>query len=97
LSTARAYAAALAAVNRIIGSTPCDDRRVKVNTPLGEYPFEYRGIERRGRTVVISGTVAGLESSVNLGGEDLAAVIKPLALPLAAAVVGALLLLRARR
>jgi len=70
---------------------------MKVNTPLGEYPFEYRGFERRGRTVVISGTVAGLESSVVLDKGDLVAAIKPFALPLAATAVGALLLLRARR
>jgi hypothetical protein len=76
---------------------PCEDRRVKVNTPLGEYPFEFRGIERRGATLAISGTVAGLESSAVLGREDLAAAVKTLALPLGLAALAALALGLARR
>jgi hypothetical protein len=47
---------------------------VKVGTPLGEYPFEFRRIERRGATVVVVGTVAGLESTVVLEAADLRAV-----------------------
>ena len=70
---------------------------MKVNTPLGEYPFEFRGIERRGRTLVISGTVAGLESSAVLGHEDLTAAAKALAPALGVAVLAALALRRARR
>ena len=67
---------------------------MKVNTPLGQYPFEFRRIERRGATLVIVGTVAGLESSVVLGREDLLAVARPL-VPVVA--LGALVLLRGRR
>jgi hypothetical protein len=63
---------------------------VKVNTPLGEYPFEFRGIQRRGKTIVISGTVAGLESSAVLGRDDLAAAVKALAPALALAAAAAL-------
>jgi hypothetical protein len=70
---------------------------VKVNTPLGEYPFEFRGIERRGGTLVISGTVAGLESSAVLGEEDLAAVAKVVAPALGALTLAALAVRRARR
>ena len=69
---------------------------MKVNTPLGEYPFEFRGIERRGGTLVISGTVAGLQSSAVLGKEDLAAAAKVAAPPLAALALAALALRRAR-
>lgn len=46
--------------------------QVKVGTPLGEYPFEFRRIERRGGGVAVVGIVAGLESSVVLDREDLA-------------------------
>jgi hypothetical protein len=70
---------------------------VKVNTPLGEYPFEFRGIERRGATLVISGTVAGLESSAVLGRDDLAAAARALAPALALTAVAAILVCRARR
>lgn len=70
---------------------------MKVNTPLGEYPFEFRGIERRGGTLVISGTVAGLESSAVLGEEDLAAVAKVVAPALGALTLAALAVRRARR
>jgi hypothetical protein len=70
---------------------------VKVNTPLGEYPFEFRRIEWRGPTLVIGGTVAGLESSVVLGREDLTAALKKLAPPLGLVALAALALRRARR
>jgi hypothetical protein len=43
---------------------------VKVGTPLGEYPFEFRRVERRGNSIAIVGIVAGLESSVVFGAED---------------------------
>jgi hypothetical protein len=68
---------------------------VKVGTPLGEYPFEFRRIERRGSGVVLVGLVAGMESSVVLGPEDLRAALRRFGLPLAA--VGLLLALRRRR
>jgi hypothetical protein len=44
---------------------------VKVGTPFGEFPFEYRRVERRGGEIVVVGTVAGLESTVVFGREDL--------------------------
>jgi hypothetical protein len=69
---------------------------MKVNTPLGEYPFEFRRIERRGATLVISGTVAGLESSAVLGKEDLTAAVKVAAPALGALALAALALRRAR-
>ena len=67
---------------------------VRVGTPLGEYPFEFRRLERRGRGVAIVGTLAGFESSVVLGPEDLGALLRRAALPLAAT---ALLIGYARR
>jgi hypothetical protein len=57
---------------------------VKVGTPLGEYPFLFRRIERREGGVAIVGTVAGLESSLVLSRDDLVRATKKLALPLAA-------------
>jgi hypothetical protein len=45
---------------------------VKVGTPFGEFPFEYRRVERRGGEIVVVGTVAGLESTVVFGREDFA-------------------------
>jgi hypothetical protein len=68
---------------------------VKVGTPLGEYPFEFRRIERRDCTLAIVGTVAGLESSVVLGAGDLRAAARALAIPLATGA--ALIYLRSRR
>lgn len=68
---------------------------MKVSTPLGEYPFEFRRIERRGRSVVIVGTVAGLQSSVVLGAEDLRAAARRLG-PVPAPLVILALLWRAR-
>lgn len=70
---------------------------MNVNTPLGEYPFEFRGIERRGATLVISGTVAGLESSAVLDRTDLAAAAKTIAPALGALTLVAIALRRARR
>jgi hypothetical protein len=45
---------------------------VKVGTPFGEVPFEYRRTERREGGLAIVGIVAGLESSVVLDRGDLA-------------------------
>jgi hypothetical protein len=67
---------------------------MKVGTPLGEYPFEFRRLERREGGFAVVGTVAGLESSVAIGGEDLLFLARKLALPLAA---GALFLAYSRR
>jgi hypothetical protein len=48
---------------------------VKVDTPLGEYPFEFRRLERRGADVVIVGLVGGLKSELVVSrGEALAAL-----------------------
>jgi hypothetical protein len=43
---------------------------MKVGTPFGEFPFEYRRVERRPDGIVVIGTVAGLESSVVFDRED---------------------------
>lgn len=67
---------------------------MKVGTPLGEYPFEFRRLERRGSSLVVVGNLAGFESSVVVGPDDLGLLAKRLALPVAAA---ALLLAFARR
>jgi hypothetical protein len=60
---------------------------VKVSSPLGEYPFLFRRLERRGAGIAIVGTVAGIESSVIIGRDDLRPALKALAGPLAAAVL----------
>jgi hypothetical protein len=62
---------------------------VKVGTPFGEHPFVYRRVERRDDGVAIVGTVAGIESTVVLDGDDARRAAKALAVPAAA---GALLL-----
>jgi hypothetical protein len=67
---------------------------MKVGTPLGEYPFEFRRVERRGHEFVVVGLVAGLESSVSVGPDDLRTAARVLGPALA---VGALLLLGRRR
>jgi hypothetical protein len=45
---------------------------MKVGTPFGEFPFEYRRVERRGGEIVVVGSVAGLESTVVFGRGDFA-------------------------
>jgi mannose/fructose/N-acetylgalactosamine-specific phosphotransferase system component IIC len=67
---------------------------VRVGTPFGEYPFEYRRVERRPDGVAIVGTVAGIESTVVLDRDDAKRAAKALAVPVAAA---ALVLLARRR
>jgi hypothetical protein len=67
---------------------------VKVGTPLGEYPFEFRRLERRGGGLAVVGIVAGLESSLLVDREDLAGVARRLLVPLA---IGAGLLAYRRR
>jgi hypothetical protein len=66
---------------------------VRVGTPFGEFPFEYRRVERREGGVAIVGLVAGLESRVVIEGSDVRRVALVLAVPAAAA----LLLGRSRR
>lgn len=67
---------------------------MRVGTPLGEYPFEFKRLERRGGGIAIVGNLAGFESSVVLGPDDAMTVVRRVALPLAAA---ALLVAYARR
>jgi hypothetical protein len=67
---------------------------MKVGTPFGEFPFEYRRIERRDDGVAIIGTVAGIESSVVFGQDDALRAAKLLAVPAGLALV---LLARSRR
>ncbi len=74
---------------------PCDDWPVKVGTPFGEFPFEYRRVERRAGGVAIVGLVAGLESRVVIDGGDARRAAVVLAVP--AAVASLLLLARSRR
>lgn len=69
---------------------------MRVGTPLGEYPFEFRRVERRGSSIAVVGTVAGLESSVVVDGDDLRTLLKYAALPLGAAVLVVAYLARAR-
>jgi len=59
---------------------------MKVATPLGEYPFSFRRIERREGGAAVVGTVAGLEASVVFDREDLRFAVKILA-PLTAALL----------
>jgi hypothetical protein len=68
---------------------------VKVGTPFGEFPFEFRRIERREDSVAIVGLVAGLESRVVIEGGDVRRAALVLGIPAAAASLA--LLARARR
>jgi len=68
---------------------------MKIGTPFGEYPFEYRRVERREDGFAIVGTVAGIESTVVLGHDDVRRAAKLLAVPVAALTL--LLAARARR
>jgi hypothetical protein len=76
------------------GSRPCEDRPMKVGTPLGTYPFEFRRLERREGCVAIVGLVAGMESSVVFDSGDLRQVVRRLAPSLA--VVALLVAMRRR-
>jgi hypothetical protein len=67
---------------------------MKVISPFGEYPFQFRRLERRGATVVVLGTVAGVESGIVLDAADLRAAAK---LAAVATALGAGLAFLARR
>jgi hypothetical protein len=67
---------------------------MKVGTPFGEYPFEFRRVERRGDGVAVVGTVAGIESTVVLDKDDARRAAKAIAVP--AAAIALLLLARSR-
>jgi hypothetical protein len=64
---------------------------VKVGTPLGEYPFRFRRLERVEGGLAVTGLVAGLRSSVVLEPADLRTAAKLLGPPLAALVLFAFL------
>jgi hypothetical protein len=68
---------------------------MKVGTPFGEFPFEYRRVERREDGLAIVGTVAGVESAVVLDRTDARQAAKALAVP--AAVLTLVLIARSRR
>ncbi len=68
---------------------------MKVGTPFGEYPFEYRRVERRPDGIAIVGTVAGIESTVVFGQDDARRAAKALVVPIGA--VALLLVARASR
>jgi hypothetical protein len=58
---------------------------MKVGTPFGEFPFEYRRIEGRPDGLAIVGLVAGLESRVVLDKGDARRAAVALAVPAAIA------------
>ena len=60
---------------------------MKVGTPFGEFPFEYRRVERRAGGIAIVGKVAGLDSSVVFDQDDARRAVKVLAVPAAIALV----------
>jgi hypothetical protein len=68
---------------------------MRVGTPFGEYPFEYRRLERRPDGLAVVGTVAGIESTVVFDKVDALRAAKVLAVPVAAAAL--LLAARASR
>jgi hypothetical protein len=68
---------------------------VRVGTPFGEFPFEYRRVERVEDGIAIVGQVAGVDSRVVLDKSDARVAAKALAVPVAAAAL--LLLARSRR
>ncbi|MBS1677344.1 MAG: hypothetical protein JST08_08155 [Actinobacteria bacterium] len=68
---------------------------MRVGTPFGEYPFQYRRLERRPDGLAVVGTVAGIDSTVVFDKEDARRAAKALAVP--AAVVALLALARTAR
>jgi len=60
---------------------------VRVGTPLGEYPFEFRRVERRRHSIAFVGIVAGLESSVIVDPEDVSDLVRRVVLPIGAAAL----------
>jgi hypothetical protein len=57
---------------------------MRVGTPFGEYPFEFRRVERRPDGLAIVGTVAGIESTVVFDKDDARRAAKALAVPVGA-------------
>ncbi|MGH2937323.1 MAG: hypothetical protein ACRDPE_04295 [Solirubrobacterales bacterium] len=68
---------------------------MRVGTPFGEYPFEYRRVERRPDGIAVVGTVAGIDSTVVLDKDDAKRAAKVLVVPAVAAAL--LFVVRARR
>jgi hypothetical protein len=68
---------------------------MKVDTPFGEFPFQYRRLERRPDGLAIIGTVAGIESTVVLDKDDAWGAAKVLVIP--AVAVALILAARAAR
>lgn len=60
---------------------------MRVGTPFGEYPFEYRRVERRPDGLAVVGTVAGIESTVVFDRTDARNLAKALAVPVAGAAL----------
>lgn len=60
---------------------------MRVGTPFGEYPFEYRRVERRPDGIAVVGTVAGIESTVVFDKDDAKRAAKALVVPAAAAAL----------
>ena len=60
---------------------------MRVGTPFGEYPFEYRRLERRPDGLAVVGTVAGIDSTVVFDKDDARRAAKLLAVPVAAAAL----------
>jgi hypothetical protein len=58
---------------------------MRVGTPLGEYPFEFRRIERRDDGVAVVGIVAGLKSDLILNRREALAAGATVTAALAAA------------
>ncbi|MBS1892808.1 MAG: hypothetical protein JST59_16040 [Actinobacteria bacterium] len=63
---------------------------MRVGTPFGEYPFQYRRLERRPDGLAIVGTVAGIESTVVLDKDDAKRAAVALAVPAGLAVLALL-------
>lgn len=68
---------------------------MKVGTPFGEFPIEYRRVERREDGLAIVGQVAGVESAAVFERADALRAAKVLAVPAAALALA--LVVRANR
>ena len=60
---------------------------MRIGTPLGEYPFQFKRLQRRDGGLAVVGTVAGLESTVVLTPAEVAKVAAVLAAPVVLAAV----------
>lgn len=67
---------------------------MKVATPFGEFPFEFRRLERRNASLVVVGILGGFETSVIVESADLRRIARGVAIP---AVAAALLIAYRRR